>query len=87
MDRFMNRTITVDVLQHEATGLMVALSPEMKGLIVHGRSDSELMERIPIAIRDLMEAEGCKVESVVPVNEDVPPGFTPSHRRFQAIAA
>lgn len=85
-----NRTITIDLVVHKDTKLMVATSPEMKGLIVHGRTESELEQRIPQAIRAVLEADGFQVEDVRPVTDDsdvIVPDFIPTRRKFEAIAA
>lgn len=84
------RNITIETVVHRDTRLMVATSPEMKGLIVHGRSERELQERIPQAIRAILEADGYAVEDVHPVQdeaENAAPDFIRTKRRFQAIAA
>jgi Domain of unknown function (DUF1902) len=59
------RTIRVQVLQHEKTGLLAAISPDLHGLVVHGHSHDELRERLPGAIRDMIEAEGDSVVDLV----------------------
>ncbi|MEK9751766.1 MAG: hypothetical protein VW338_00945 [Rhodospirillaceae bacterium] len=80
--------ITINTVVHRDTKLMVATSPELRGLIVHARSESELDERIPQAIRALLEAEGHSVSSIEPVVEEgTPSAFVPMTRRFQARAA
>lgn len=58
-----NRFLRINVVTHRKAGLLVAMSDDLRGLIVHGRSDEELDERLPEAIRTLMEAQGhCVVE-------------------------
>ena len=52
------RSIRVQVLRHEKTGLLAAISPDLHGLVLHGHSHDEIREKLPGAIRDLMEAEG-----------------------------
>ncbi len=83
---FEHKIITTQVIRHSETGLFVALSDEMKGLYVHARSEEELLERIPVAIRDLLEADGFAVAEIAEV--DIPPeaeaGFLPALRRFEA---
>lgn len=81
--------ININVVTHKETGLMVATSPELRGLIVHGRTVRELNERIPQGIRSLLEADGVTVTDIVSADPDdkVPDGFVPTVRRFQAIAA
>jgi len=81
-----HRLITIQTIRHRETGLIVAMSDEMKGLYVHARTDADLLERIPIAIRDILEADGYEVLDILEV--DTPPevdaGFLPALRRFEA---
>lgn len=84
----MEKIVTIETAYHKGGTLMVATSPELRGLIVHGRSEAELSERVPVAIRALMEADGFVVQSVKPVSEDafpMPPAFVAAPRKFQAV--
>jgi len=80
------RLITIKVIRHNETGLFVALSDEMMGLYVHARTEEDLLERIPVAIRDILEADGFNVVNISEV--DTPPevdaGFVPALRKFEA---
>jgi hypothetical protein len=80
------KRITIKTVRHKTTGLLVAMSDEMKGLYVHARSEDELLERIPVAIRAILEADGCRVISVseveIPIEAQV--GFIPGERKFDA---
>lgn len=58
------RTFHVYMLQHKETGLLVAVSAELAGLVVHGHSPDEIESRLADIIHDLLEAEGHKVQSV-----------------------
>jgi hypothetical protein len=42
--------------------MIVAVSDGMKG--VHARTNADLLKRIPIAIRDILEADGCEVMDI-----------------------
>ena len=57
----------------------MAFSEDMPGLVVHGRSDEELDEKLPGAIRDLLEARGFTVVHVTLVRdkEHAVPDFGP----------
>jgi len=81
-----SRTIKIDVLEHPKSGLMVAVSDELPGLYVHGTNDGELAARIPEAIRALLEAEGNRVLSVLPTQDEIE-GFVPRTRKFDAALA
>ena len=48
--------ITVDFYENDSTGLIVAMSEEMKGLFIAGHSLEEVESRIPDAVRSLQEA-------------------------------
>lgn len=80
--------VTIDVHQHGQSGLLIATSPELSGLYVHGRSDDELAQRIPYAIKALLEALGAHDIVVEPVEAAFDEGFRPLHttKRFKALA-
>ncbi|MGC1506318.1 MAG: hypothetical protein WA782_19540 [Sulfitobacter sp.] len=48
--------ILVDIITHEKTGLLVAMSNNLKGLYAHGRTMSELEANLEVAISDIIEA-------------------------------
>lgn len=85
------RKFNVFTAVHKDGTLLVATSPELRGLIVHGRSEAELTERIPVAIRAILEADGYEVSDVRPSPEDdqpnIPDSFRSAPRSFEAIAA
>lgn len=64
------RLIKIRVVQHRNSDLLVALSEDLKGLMVPGRSDEELEQKVPDAIREILEAQGFKVISVTADFED-----------------
>jgi len=72
------RIITVNIIKHKDTGLLLGTSEEIKGLYVHGRSLEELESRIPDAIREILEASGKKNVKVMAVEDGEPPVVTPS---------
>jgi hypothetical protein len=55
------RRIAIRTIRHIETGLLAAMSDDMKGLYVHARSEAELWERIAIASRSILEADGYDV--------------------------
>ncbi len=61
MATIVKRQFRIGVLQHKGTDLLIATSEDLKGLMVHARTEEELEERIPEAIRELLEAEGQKM--------------------------
>jgi hypothetical protein len=82
------RTIRTDVFRHETTGLLLAVSDDLKGLYVHGRNTKELSERIPIAIKAILESNGEGIFLVAPVEQDdIPAGFVPPRLAFDARLA
>jgi predicted RNase H-like HicB family nuclease len=88
MSKTVEKRISIQVITHRETGLLVAFSPEMDGLYVHGRTEQELRERVPVAIRALLEASGERVIDVSEMNDDsVPVSFQPISRTFGAKLA
>lgn len=81
------KTVLVEVIRHSETGLLLAMSEDMKGLYVHGRTIEEIDERLPQAIRSLLEADGVKAVRVRPIESvDAASGsdaWFPQQRRFQ----
>lgn len=53
----MNVKITVDYFEHEKTGLVVAVSDDIRGLFVAGRSVEEVESKLPSAVSELVQAE------------------------------
>ncbi len=80
-----DKYITVEMMTHKKTGLIIATSKQLRGLIVHGRTLEEINARLPIAIKDLFEAEGQKVARVEKVEEAVGAldAFLPNHMKFE----
>ena len=64
MAEWVETAYRIKVVRHRRTGLMVALSPDLPGLMVHGRDDDELRQRIPGSIREILEAQGFRVRDV-----------------------
>lgn len=58
------KTIKVSVLKHDRSDLWMAVSEDMAGLVVHGRSAEEVAERVPGVLQDLLEADGHRVMNV-----------------------
>lgn len=82
-------TIRIEtVVLLEKTGLLLAYSDDMKGLYVHAHNESELLERIPIAIRAILEAKGrqvLEVQEIAPSASDA--GLAATQRTFDALLA
>lgn len=78
----LEKTITIKVIGHKTSGLLVAYSDELHGLVIHGRTIEELKEKSPAAVREILEAMGETVAGVeVRANDGphlenfVPPSF------------
>ena len=69
------RRICISVMRHRTTGLLIASSHDMSGLLVSGRTEDELKERIPLVVRSLLEAQGCNVLSVSADDDELPRDF------------
>jgi hypothetical protein len=72
------RQIRVFIAENSETGLLVALSHDMRGLTVTGKSEAEIETALPGVLRSLLEAKGRRVLSVTmePGERDLPAGFT-----------
>ena len=86
------RQIRIMILQHRKTDLLLAVSDDLRGLMVPGRSEEDLFAKIPAAIQELLEAEGISVISVDPVREDpdfpadfIPPAYIADAHLAEAI--
>lgn len=62
--------IEINVRKHRETGLLLATSDQLKGLLVPARSERELDEKLPAAIKELVEAHGEKLVSVEITRQD-----------------
>ena len=49
--------IRIEIMIHRPSGLMVAVSPDVPGLYVHGNSEEEITGRIPVAVQALIDAD------------------------------
>jgi hypothetical protein len=56
--------IRVRLLKHKATALLCAVSDDVPGLAIHGRSAGEIESRLPSVLRDLLRASGHNVDHV-----------------------
>lgn len=84
----MERIINVHVLINKRTGLLLAESDDLPGLHVVARDEAQLMERVPEAIRLIMEADGASGVTVRQLNGGASGGFAaPNEHQFQAMAA
>lgn len=66
----------VETITHRKTGLLIAMSNDLPGLYVHGRNEDELNDRVPQAIKALLEAAGeTDVMIVRCEDEELSPNF------------
>lgn len=80
--------IHVQIITHEKTGLLVALSDDLKGLYAHGRTIDELESNVVDAIRDIIEATFGGHAEVMPAgDEPQTKGFRPKEMKFNAALA
>jgi hypothetical protein len=81
-----HKLITIQTIRHRETGLLIAMSDEMKGLYVHARTDADLLQRIPITIRAILEADGYEVLDISEIDTlpEINAGFVPALRKFEA---
>jgi hypothetical protein len=52
------RDFTVEIVRYVKSDLLMAFSAELPGLLVPARSEEQLDQRLPGAIRELLEAQG-----------------------------
>ena len=64
-------TIHVNIRQHKKTGLLIAVSDEMPGLLASAPDKETLLARIPKLIAALLEAEGKEGVLVRHVEDDL----------------
>src|SRR5437667_9384574 len=64
------RRFRIYLFEHKVTGLQAAFSDDLHGLVVHGRSEDEIREKLPGAIRDLVDAHGMEVVSLTVDRDD-----------------
>lgn len=68
------RTFNIYTMRLDETDLRLAYSPDLRGLLVPARSDGELVEILPAAIAEILEARG---EASGPVSIDPAPEGAP----------
>ena len=72
-----------EILRNPKTGLFVLVSPDLKGLYVHARTEEELYRKALGVVRALMAAEGKLIGEIRRIDE-LAPFEKPSERRFDA---
>lgn len=83
--------IRLELERHEETGLLVATSPDLKGLAVFGRTIEAVLAEVPATVAELIEAQfAAKVSVEVAPGEPNRSGFAPLGRKrayVQPLAA
>jgi len=69
--------IEITILQHRTTGLLMAVSRDVPGFIVHAHTDDEMQEKLVPAYKAYMEALGDPVEGECELLDKSAPGFWP----------
>lgn len=59
-----HRTIRINVIENRTTHLLVALSPDLPGLMLAARTEDQIERELSDAIKEVLEAEGRIVLSV-----------------------
>ena len=78
MPREVQKIIEIKSSINARTGLMAAFSDDLPGLLVIGKTIQELEEKLPGALREILEAQGntvTRLELIEPVNESRWDGF------------
>jgi hypothetical protein len=82
-EAFMDDTrYVVETIKNRKTGLLIAMSDQLPGLYVHGRTQEELDVRVPIAIKAMLQAQGQDVNEIVRCNDELPDGFETNVARY-----
>ena len=68
--------IKIHIMQHKKTGLLAAMSEDLKGFVVHAHSEEEMVSKLGPAFQHYMEAIGEPVSDVT-VRQESPEGFWP----------
>jgi hypothetical protein len=58
MTEHVTRNFTIQILRYQDSDLLAAFSDDLPGLLVPARSHEELDERLPRAVKELLEAQG-----------------------------
>jgi hypothetical protein len=58
------------ILSSDTANLFVATSEDLHGLVVFGKIVEEIADKLPIAIREILEASGYKVLSVTAIRDE-----------------
>lgn len=74
------REILVQVVANRQSGLLVAVSDDLTGLMVAARTEEQIEEELPMAIQEMLEAAGHIVVSVTtaPETRGLPAEFSSS---------
>lgn len=80
--------VTIDVFKHKETGLLLATSPELTGLYVHGRNSEEMNERVLAAIKAIINDLWSMDVNLEPLDSQVGGDFEPLHNsmRFKTMS-
>jgi len=66
----MTQRMTLSILRHRTTGLLAAMSDELRGLLVTGRSIPELLNELPESIEELVRRDQKKDIRVLGIEID-----------------
>lgn len=82
-----DRDIEVLVLQRKKSDLLIAYSDDLPGLLVTGRTIEELEDRIPRAVKEILEAQGHVVLRVTTKSDrsQIPSDFGPAGYTANAV--
>ena len=69
--------IRIELKQHRTTGLLMAISDDLPGFVVHAHNEDEMMQKLGKAFADFMRATSRPVRNVQIVLAESAPGFWP----------
>jgi len=78
--------IEIQILQHKTSGLLMAISKDVPGFIVHAHTDEELEEKLVPAYVAFMEATGAPLDDEYQLVNRSTPDFWPPVFVLQSTA-
>lgn len=69
--------IEITIMQHRSTGLLMAVSRDVPGFVVHAHTDEEMQEKLVPAYKAFKEALGEPLDGEYELLDKSAPGFWP----------
>jgi hypothetical protein len=69
----------IQTYTHKTTGLLMAVSDDLPGFVVHAHSEEELEDKLASVFEAFMRATDRPVKNVTVIKNEPAPGFGPPH--------